>query len=54
MDKSTRELIQALKELETRSVQYFPQRDNREGGAFWPAHNSQDLPDTDWYLKDPE
>ena len=54
MDKSTREIIQALKDLEVRSVQYFPPRDNREMGAIWPAPNSQDLPDTDWYVKDPE
>ena len=54
MDTSTKELIQTLRNIEERSVQYFPARDNREEGAVWPAPNSQDLPDTEWYVKDPE
>jgi len=54
MDKSTNQVIEALQKLSKRPVQHFHPRDNREDGAAWPAHNPQDLPSADWYVKDPE
>lgn len=54
MTKSTKQVTEALKQLGERPLQHFPPRDNREEGAIWPSPNSQDLPDTDWYVKDPE
>jgi hypothetical protein len=50
----SKQVADALKELAKRPMQHFHPRDNREDGAVWPTHNSQDLPSTDWYVKDPE
>jgi hypothetical protein len=52
MDKSFNEKWAAMVERLNKPTP--PERDTRPPGAYWPAHNSQDLPDTNWYVKDPE
>jgi hypothetical protein len=50
MDKSFNEKWAAMVERLNKP----PERDTRPAGAYWPAPNSQDLPSTEWYVKDPE
>lgn len=46
-------IVETLREINKQPKRYFQPRDYRMPDAIWPAHNSQDLPDTDWYVKDP-